>query len=236
MSTGNRLAGVALAGGERQAGGSFKDDCLHRLIVRDFGAPHGRFVGWVDRFFDESQTATREQLWQVVYEDGDKEDLNQTELAKYLQPPGSADVGEFFAVTFQEGPLGLTIGPADEAAASGTYSMNDIYFNNQGNAQENPLKVSRTWVINAKQTCPGRGLLSHSDSVVLMGWQSSTRNLDFDSCCKALRTLPRPLTVIFVSYSSLSTNSLNLLLTPTPYNRNVLSKPCCSENREKRSF
>ena len=56
---------------------------------------------------------------QLRHRNGDKEDLNQTELSKYLQPKDNTDIGEFVAVTFPEGPLGLTIGPAEEAAALG---------------------------------------------------------------------------------------------------------------------
>ena len=225
-------AAAGAKGGELTA-----QDYIHRLIVRDFGAPHGRFVGWIDRYFDESQTATREQLWQVVYEDGDKEDLNQTELSKYLQPKDNTDIGEFVAVTFPEGPLGLTIGPAEEAAALGQFDPKDVFFYRQGNTAEDRVKVTRTWVISTKHSCSGRGLLSHSDSVVLMGWQSNTRNLDFDSCCKALRPLPRPLTVIFVSNQHIPTHvpSVHIALTFVPHNRNARNKPFCSARKERKS-
>ena len=155
------------------------DSLCGRLIVRDFGAPHGRFVGWVDRVFDESQTATGEKIWSIVYEDGDKEDLNLEELNKCLQK--DMDLGEYYTLQFPSGPLGITLAPAPD--------MGDKDHSSKAH-------VPKAVVIHSKPSSVGRGFASAHDSVVMIGWDPATRNLDFDGLIREIRSRPRPLSAV----------------------------------------
>ena len=77
---------------------------INSIIVRDFGGT--MFVGWINQFFE------KEQMWEVIYEDGDKEDLNRKELLRYLQPDINQHFGEFYKVTFPANEaLGVVMAP-----------------------------------------------------------------------------------------------------------------------------
>ena len=157
------------------------DSLCGRLIVRDFGPPHGRFVGWVDRVFDESQTATGEKIWSIVYEDGDKEDLNLEELNKYLQK--DMDLGEYYTLQFQSGPLGMTLAPAPTNVDEELDTLSKAH-------------VPKAIVTHSKPSSVGRGFSSPYDSIVLLGWDPATRKMDFDGLVREIRTRPRPLSVV----------------------------------------
>ena len=156
---------------------------INSIIVRDFGGT--MFVGWINQFFE------KEQMWEVIYEDGDKEDLNRKELLRYLQPDINQHFGEFYKVTFPANEaLGVVMAPKPNEE-KGQNGVNNKETTSDG--------IQRSIVVKTKSLCIGRGLLTKFDEVSIVAMKPETRNKSFKEIVGLLRARSQdePLTVIF---------------------------------------
>ena len=195
---------------------------IHSIIVRDFGPPHGKFVGWIQRYFE------KEKLWQVMYEDGDTEDLNRTELEKYLLPEDNQYFGEFYKVTFPANEaLGVVIAPNSDKTARN--NNNNKETNNANTTEANDNVKPKSVVVKTKPFCIGRGVLTKFDEVALVNMDSSSRNLTFTDIVNLLRGRDeeKPLNVIFKRHKE------NISLRKSTFEKCKFSTPIAEATKSK---